>query len=115
MMNIYNGNVLTDDAALAVVELPEWFEALNRDFRCQLTVVDDGPHFAHAKVASGVSDNRFTIRTSMPRTMVSWQITGIRHDRWANENRIPVEQFKRPEERRRFCIRSCTVDRGPLR
>ena len=39
MMNVYNGNVTTDAAGLATVELPEWFEALNRDFRYQLTVI----------------------------------------------------------------------------
>ena len=33
MMNIYNGNVTLDDKGEAVVTLPGWFEALNRDFR----------------------------------------------------------------------------------
>ena len=39
MMNIYDGNVTTDAHGDAVVELPEWFETLNRDFRYQLTVI----------------------------------------------------------------------------
>jgi hypothetical protein len=38
MMNIYNGNIITDQNGLAVVELPDYFESLNRDFRYQLTV-----------------------------------------------------------------------------
>ena len=48
MMNIYNGNVITDANGEAVVALPEWFEALNRDFRYQLTVIGQ---FAQAIVA----------------------------------------------------------------
>src|SRR6185503_3032219 len=42
MMNIYNGEVTTDGKGHAVVPLPTWFEALNRDFRYQLTVIDEG-------------------------------------------------------------------------
>ena len=30
---------------------------------------------------------------------VSWQVTGIRQDAWANKNRIPVEEAKSERER----------------
>src|SRR5262249_30829987 len=96
MMNIYNGNITTDNNGRAVVELPEWFEALNRDFRYQLTVVGQ---FAQAIVAQEVKENRFTIQTSAPGVKVSWQVTGIRQDAWANQNRIPVEENKTEKER----------------
>jgi hypothetical protein len=101
MMNIYNGNVATDEKGYATVELPEWFEALNRDFRYQLTVIDeaDGDGFVQAKVVKGVTSNRFTLRTSSPNTRVSWQVTGIRKDAWAEKHRIPVEEIK-PEGQR---------------
>lgn len=104
MMNIYNGNVVTDAGGYATVELPEWFEALNRDFRYQLTVIDDenSDSFVLAKVVDRVRDNRFTIRTSEPRVEVSWQVTGIRQDAWANANRIPVEAPKAGAERGRY-------------
>ena len=39
MMNVYNGNVVTDKRGMATVVLPEYFEALNSDFRYQLTVI----------------------------------------------------------------------------
>jgi len=96
MMNIYNGNVTTDQNGEAVVELPEWFEALNKSFRYQLTVVGQ---FAQAIVGEKIKGNRFTIRTSAPGVEVSWQITGIRKDAFANKNRIPVEVLKSEEER----------------
>ena len=39
MMNIYNGNSKLDSNGEAVVELPEWFGTLNRDFRYTLTAI----------------------------------------------------------------------------
>ena len=39
MMNVYNGNVTTNSSGVAVVKLPAYFTALNRDFRYQLTVI----------------------------------------------------------------------------
>jgi trimeric autotransporter adhesin len=91
MMNIYNGNVTTDGSGLANVTLPDWFETLNRDFRYQLTVIGQ---FAQAIVGRKIEDNQFQIRTSLPNVEVSWQVTGIRQDPWANAHRIPVEEEK---------------------
>jgi hypothetical protein len=61
MMNVYNGNVTTNQRGVAVITLPDYFEALNRDFRYQLTVIGQ---FAQAIVAKEISRNRFTIKTS---------------------------------------------------
>jgi trimeric autotransporter adhesin len=49
MMNICNGNVITDGSGTAVVTMPAWFEALNTDFSYQLTVIG---HFAPTPIAS---------------------------------------------------------------
>jgi len=91
MMNIYNGNVITDGSGTAVVTMPAWFEALNTDFRYQLTVIGQ---FAQAIVAVKMTNGSFTIKTSKPGVEVSWQITGIRQDAWANAHRIQVEVDK---------------------
>jgi hypothetical protein len=96
MMNVYNGNVATDADGNATVDLPDYFEALNRDFRYQLTVLDQ---FAQAIVAEEVKDNRFSIKTDKPNVRVSWQVTGIRQDAWANAHRIEVE-VEKPESQR---------------
>jgi trimeric autotransporter adhesin len=98
-MNIYNGNVVTDGTGLAVVTLPEWFETLNRDFRYQLTVIGQ---FAQAIVASEIAEGRFAIRTDKSGVKVSWQVTGIRQDAWANAHRIPVEEEKAEKEKGHF-------------
>ncbi len=96
MKNIYDGVITTDANGAAVVELPEWFEALNHDFRYQLTVIGG---FAQAVVAEEIENNRFSIRTNLANVKVSWQVTGIRHDPFANAHRIPVEEQKSEEER----------------
>ena len=99
MMNIYNGNVVLDDNGEAWVTLPEWFDALNRDARYQLTGIGSA---AMVYVAEEVQDNRFKIAGGTPAMKVSWQVTGIRQDAWANENRIQVETDKHPGLRGRF-------------
>ncbi|MCM3904548.1 MAG: hypothetical protein ND866_22855 [Pyrinomonadaceae bacterium] len=96
MMNIYNGNITTDDNGESTVLLPDYFAALNKDFRYQLTVIGQ---FAQAIVASEISDNRFQIKTDKPTVKVSWQVTGIRQDAWANKHRIPVDEQKPDRER----------------
>ena len=96
MMNIYNGNITTNTSGEAAVELPEWFETLNRDFRYQLTVIGQ---FAQAIVADKVANHRFVIKTDKPNVEVSWQVTGIRQDAFANAHRIQVEAEKAPADR----------------
>jgi hypothetical protein len=95
MKNIYDGNVTTDGSGTAVVTMPAWFEALNTDFRYQLTVIGQ---FAQAIVASEMNNGSFTIKTSKPGVEVSWQVTGIRQDAWANAHRIQVEVEKSPRD-----------------
>ncbi len=97
MMNVYNGNVILDSHGEATVELPDWFEALNRDYRYQLTAI--GVPAPNLHVATKVSNNRFTIAGGTPGLEVSWQVTGIRKDPYANTHRIPVEVEKPPRER----------------
>jgi hypothetical protein len=99
MMNVYNGNVVTNQRGVATVTLPDYFEALNQDFRYQLTVIGQ---FAQAIVAKKIGHNRFVIRTSKPNVEVSWQVTGIRHDAYADAHRIQVEVEKPPQEQGRY-------------
>ena len=99
MKNVYDGNVTTDDAGEAVVSLPDWFEAVNRDYRYQLTVIGD---FAQAVVSKEMEDSRFTIKTDRPNVKVSWQVTGIRKDPFAEAYRLGVEVDKPKQERGRY-------------
>jgi hypothetical protein len=100
-MNIYNGNIVTDTEGNATVVLPDYFEALNRDFRYQLTVIGK---LAQATIASEIENNRFTIKTDQPDVKVSWQVSGIRQD--ASARRFPVRWRKRNLRLSAVC--SCT-------
>lgn len=86
MKNVYDGVVELDMNGSTVVELPDYFEALNRDFRYQLTAI--GASAPNLYIAREVSDNRFTIAGGAPGMKVSWQVTGIRKDALAEANRI---------------------------
>ena len=104
MMDVYNGNVTLDGRGIATVQLPAWFEALNRDFRYQLTPLGaPGPNLY---VAEEISGNRFVIAGGPPAGRVSWQVTGIRHDAYANAHRIQVEEEKPPAEQGTFRVPS---------
>jgi hypothetical protein len=92
MMNIYNGIVALDQHGQAWVQLPDWFEALNGEFRYQLTAIGaPGPRLY---IAQKISGNRFRIAGGKRGMEVSWLVTGIRHDAWAEAHRIPVEEEK---------------------
>ena len=91
VLNIYSGNVTTGADGFAVVELPDWFEALNTDFRYQLTCVGQ---FAQAIVERRIAGNRFTIRTSTPSVDVSWQVTARRNDAWMRAHPFEPERDK---------------------
>ncbi|MBI3259114.1 MAG: hypothetical protein HYZ54_06550 [Ignavibacteriae bacterium] len=92
--NIYSGNVITDVSGMGVVRLPYYFEAANNDFRYQLTVIGAD---ARSYVATEISQNTFTVQTSIPNVKVSWQVTSTRTDAFAKSNRYDPEQEKELE------------------
>jgi hypothetical protein len=96
MMNIYNGIVTLGKDGSAMVTLPDWFEALNREFRYQLTCIGG---FAPVYVAKKVDGNRFKIAGGKPGMEVSWQLTGVRKDAYAETHRVQVEEMKPVAER----------------
>jgi hypothetical protein len=99
MKNIYDGVVVLDGDGKARVQLPEWFESLNKDFRYQLTCVGG---FANIYVDSEVANNSFSIAGGKPGLKVSWQVTGIRKDPYAEKNRVKVEEEKQGYERGKY-------------
>ena len=99
MMNVYNGNVTTDDAAATPRS-----SCRSGSRRSTATSATSSPCSAAApgrasRVARRIEGNRFVIQTDVPATEVSWQVTGIRKDPFAERNRIPVEQEKPEAER----------------
>ena len=99
MTDLYSGNVTIGPAGDAWVNLPAWFEALNGDFRYQLTCVGGS---APVYVAQEIHAGRFLIAGGKPGLKVSWQVTGIRHDAYARAHPVHVEEEKAPGERGRY-------------
>ena len=118
MKNVYDGVVVLDRKGKAEIELPDWFGILNKDFRYQLTAIGaPGPNLYIAEEISDMATNtntkyssksssnknnnssRFKIAGGTSGMKVSWQVTGIRKDPWANANRIQVEEDKPAKER----------------
>ena len=107
MKNVYDGVVVLDDKGEAEIELPDWFSALNQDFRYQLTAIGaPGPNLYIAEKISDTTtsnknnnNSRFKIAGGTSGMEVSWQVTGIRKDPWANAHRVQVEEDKPGKER----------------
>jgi hypothetical protein len=100
MKNVYDGVAQLDEDGAASVDLPKWFEALNGDFRYQLTAVGQAAPNLH--VAEEISENRFRIAGGERGMKVCWQVTGSRKDAWAAANPFEVEEDKPQEERGRY-------------
>lgn len=96
MMDVYNGVVELDSTGQAEVALPAYFEALNDHFRYQLTTLGK---FDPVYVAREVKGNSFVIAGGSSGTRVSWQVTGIRKDPYAQAHRIQPEVDKPQSER----------------
>ena len=103
MMNIYSGVVTLNGSGEAVVQLPDWFEALNKDFTYQLTCMGG---YAQVYVADEINNHQFKVAGGRAGLKVSWQVTGIRHDAFAVANPMLVEQPKRKEDQGRYLIPS---------
>lgn len=98
--NVYDGIAVADSSGEALVELPVYFDALNRDFRYQLTALDAAAPRLHVK--SRIASNRFVIAGAAPGQEVSWQVTGIRNDPAARLRPFVAERNKHGDDAGRY-------------
>lgn len=98
-MNLYRGNAVMDANGEAEVQLPDYFEALNRNYTYQLTCMGG---YAPVFIASEIQDNRFRIGGGKPGLKVSWQVGGERHDPGAMRRPTRIEQEKEPEAKGKY-------------
>ena len=99
MKNIYDGVVTLNDDGSATVTMPSYFDALNTEFRYQLTCIGG---YAPVYIAEEINDQQFSIAGGSPGLKVSWQITGIRQDPFAKANPVQVEEQKSAHEQGRY-------------
>lgn len=105
MKNVYDGVVKLNRSGSAVVKLPKWFEALNKDFRYQLTAVGGAAPNLH--ISKTVKDNSFEISGGSAGLEVCWQITGVRNDAYAKQNPLKVEETKPKNEQGKYLHPEC--------
>ncbi len=98
--NIYNGVVVLDTRGEAWVQLPDYFEAINRDPRYTLTPI--GAPMPNLHIAQEVQGNRFKIAGGVPGARVSWEVKAIRNDRWVQEYGYQTEQEKPKEHQGKY-------------
>ena len=99
MLNIYNGIATLNEQSEAIVEIPEWFEALNRDYRYQLTCLGQ---YAPVFIAEKINEGKFKIAGGQLGQEISWMVTGIRQDAYAKAHPIPVEEAKSEGEKGKY-------------
>jgi hypothetical protein len=96
LKTMYDGAATLDGRGEAWVLLPDWFDALNRDCRYQLTSI--GGPAPNLYIAQEVSGNRFKIAGGKPGGKVSWQVTGVRHDAYVLKHPFETEREKTAAE-----------------
>jgi hypothetical protein len=94
--NIYDGIAELNRNGEARVTFPDYFEALNTNFRYQLTAIDGKPA-PNLYVKKEIENNKFTIAGGTPFGRISWQVTGVRHDAYIRANPVIVEEDKKIE------------------
>ncbi len=99
MLNIYDGIAECDILGEVEISLPSYFGVLNRDFKYQLTSI--GSH-RPLFIKTEIENNKFIIGGGVLNGKISWQVTGIRKDNFANANRIIPEVDKEAEEKGKY-------------
>jgi hypothetical protein len=89
-----------------MIDLPDWFSALNKDFRYHLTAI--GGPAPNLYIAEEISESNanskshFKIAGGTSGMKVSWQVTGVRNDPYSRANPIQIEVDKSDKERGLF-------------
>ena len=98
ILNIYRGVITFDISGEAVVQLPDYYDAINKNASYQLTPI--GAAMPNLYIASEVNNGTFVIAGGVPSKKVSWTLTAERNDPYISRN---------PE------VRNNVVDKGDYR
>jgi hypothetical protein len=98
--NIYRGSVTLDTRGEAWVQLPDYFEAINRDPTITLTPV--GVAMPNLYIAAEIQGNRFKIAGGLPGKKVYWRVEAVRNDPWVQRYGYQTEQEKEEDLRGKY-------------
>ena len=94
VMNLYDGTTTLDQNGEATIVMPDYFLALNYDFRYLATPIGQpAPNLhvkdeIHRKYLNWFGPIEFSLAGGPAGAEVSWQVTGIRHDPFIEQNPI---------------------------
>jgi hypothetical protein len=83
VLNIYRGTVPFDQNGQAVVQLPEWFDAVNKNASYQLTPIGG---YAPIFIAEKIKNGRFVIAGGTAGMEVSWAVYAERNDPYLQQH-----------------------------
>jgi hypothetical protein len=99
-LNAYSGVATLDAHGEAWVELPDYFDAINRDPRYTLTPI--GAPMPNLHVAVEIQGNRFKIAGGAPGKRVSWRIEAVRNDPYVQRRGFQAEREKPREHQGKY-------------
>ncbi|MCP4440722.1 MAG: hypothetical protein GY810_17380 [Aureispira sp.] len=86
VLNMYRGIVKLDANGEAMVQLPDYFEAINKDYSYQLTPIGTGQQ---PYIATEISNNEFKV-AGAPNSKVSWTVHAQRNDPYVQQNKAKL-------------------------
>ncbi len=103
VLNMYRGNVVLDDQGEAVIQLPEYFLVINRNFSYNLTPVGESAQGLFIKQEID-HEGKFVISGGKPGQKISWYVFAERNDpylqKYPEKRQVIVE--KHPREKGKY-------------
>ena len=79
VLNLYRGNIILDANGEAVVELPDYFESINKNFSYNLTPIGSP---VNLYIKEKIENGQFKIAGGEPNMEVSWTVYAERNDKY---------------------------------
>lgn len=103
ILNVYRGNAVFDTNGNAHIQLPKYFNAINKDFSYQFSPI--GASMPNLYIAQKISsEGIFVISGGIPEKEVSWSIYAQRNDKYVQEhpNQITDEVEKKDYQKGKY-------------
>jgi len=96
VLNVYRGTIICDANGEAVVQLPDYYDLINKEPSYQLTAIGA---YAQLYIKSEVENGSFVIAGGNPGMKVSWELVALRNDpylqQYPEHREVVVEKDER--------------------
>ena len=103
VLNVYRGNVILNSDGEAIVMMPAYFEAINKNFSYNLTSIGSR---SEVFIKDEINNNKFIIAGGLPNQKISWQVYAERNDLYLQQNpqKREVEVTKNTNDRGKYLM-----------